>query len=71
MTLDQCGYIRPLGQVALVGDPALVIGVHCIVDVRAPRHVGEDFKQIFQFIRRQRTVSILKQSLALIRDSFC
>ena len=54
-------YSRPLGEVALVGDPALVVSGHRVVDVRAPRHVGKHVKQVLQLIRGQCAVPVLGQ----------
>lgn len=51
---------RPLGEVALVRDPALVIGADSVVDISAPGHVGEDLKQVFQLLWGQGTVPVLQ-----------
>lgn len=52
-------YLRPLWEVALVGDPAFVIGANSVVDIWTPGHVGENVKQVPQLIRRQGTVTVL------------
>ena len=52
-------YSRPLGEVALVGDPALVVGGHGVVDVSTPGHVWKHVKQVLQLIRGQCTVPVL------------
>ncbi len=51
---------RPLGKVALVSNPALLIGADCVADIGTPGHVGKDLEQILQLIWRQSTVSILQ-----------
>lgn len=56
------GNLRPLGQVALVGDPAFVVGAHRVVDVKTPGHVGEYVKQVLQLLWGQGTVPVLKNT---------
>jgi len=59
---------RPLGKIALVSDPALLIGANSVVDIRTPGHVGKDLEQILQLIRRQGTVSILTQTFRVWKN---
>jgi len=59
---------RPLGKIALVSDPALLIGANSVVDIRTPGHVGKDLEQILQLIRRQGTVSILTQTFRVRKN---
>lgn len=54
--------VRPLGEVTLVGDPALFVRAHGVVDVGAPGHVGKHFEQVFHLVGRQRTVSVLRDT---------
>lgn len=53
---------RPLGEVSLVCDPSLIVSANCVVNVRTPGHVGKYFEQVFNLLRRQRTVSVLNQT---------
>lgn len=43
-------HLRPLGEIALVGDPSLVISANGVIDVWTPGHVGKDIKQVGQFL---------------------
>lgn len=54
-----CQHSRPLRQVALVGDPALLVGADRVVDVGTPRHVGEHSEQVLHLIWTQGTVPVL------------
>lgn len=44
-------HLRPLGEIALVGDPSLVIRTNGVIDIRTPGHVGKDIKQVCQLLR--------------------
>lgn len=35
-SVSAVSYLRPLRQVALVGDPALLVGADSVVDIRTP-----------------------------------
>lgn len=50
---------RPLGKIALVSDPAIVIGTNCVVDVRTPGHVGKNIKEVFELFWRQGAITVL------------
>lgn len=53
---------RPLGQISLIGDPSLLIGANCVVDVWTPGHVGKHVKQVCQLLWCQGTVLVLKHA---------
>lgn len=54
--------LRPLGEVTLVGDPALFVRTYSVVDIGAPGHVGKHFEQVFHLVWRERTISVLKRT---------
>lgn len=54
--------VRPLGEVPLVGDPALFVGTYGVVDVGTPGHVGKHFEKVFDLVGRERTVSVLRKT---------
>lgn len=54
-------HLRPLGEISLVGDPALVISANCVMDIWTPGHVGKHIKQVLHLLWWQGTVTVLME----------